>query len=472
MSVLVVVAVALAALAPSFVGLHERWTDADEATYTHGYLIAALCVFLLWRANAGRPLDEASRQVRPLAVLLLAAAGLVWLVALRAGVGIVEWMMLPLLLWLAVLAAFGPAIARRNLFAVGFLYFAIPLWGSFNAIFQWATVFAVRGLLRVIGIPSHFSGNFVEIPAGTFEIAGGCSGLHYVIVALALAALMGEVRGDDWKGRARLLLLAGALAVVTNWIRVFIIIVAGHHTDMQHYLVAQSHYGFGWVLFAAAMVVFFVLERRMALPRESARHPARNVPSSPLAFRPAGVAVLVLATIAGLQAASARSTISPAAAAALSADAAGDWAPRVEGADAQLLRVDPLAGEALVQVRQYIFHVQRQGKELGGFGNDLTAGHTVLASESTTISDRPAMLHEARDSSGRTWLIAISYQVAGRHFAAPLPAQLHYAFESLSGLRSAPASILLWRTPCDPDCGEASARIAQSVAKEAGGTEP
>src|SRR5690606_24257028 len=123
----------------------------------------------------------------------------------------------------------------------------------------------VRGLLRVVGIPSHFIGNDVQIPAGTFEIAGGCSGLHFFVVALAIGALMGEMRGDDWRGRLKLLLLAGALALVCNWLRVFTIILAGHYTHMQHYLVAQSHYGYGWMVFALAMVVFFVLERRIAI---------------------------------------------------------------------------------------------------------------------------------------------------------------------------------------------------------------
>src|SRR5690606_16830265 len=168
--------------------------------------------------------------------VLLGGAAVGWVLVVRAGIGIVEWMALPVILILAIWAAFGPAVARRNLFPIGYLYFAIPIWGSVNGLFQSATVVAVRGLLRVVGVPSHFNGNFVEIPAGTFEIAGGCSGLHFVIVALALAALMGEMRGDDWRGRSILLVLAGALAVVTNWIRVFVIIVAGHQTDMQHYL--------------------------------------------------------------------------------------------------------------------------------------------------------------------------------------------------------------------------------------------
>ena len=46
---------------------------------------------------------------------------------------------------------------------------------------------AVRVLLRTVGIPAYFDGLQFQIPAGSFEIAGGCSGLHFLIVALAIA---------------------------------------------------------------------------------------------------------------------------------------------------------------------------------------------------------------------------------------------------------------------------------------------
>ena len=42
----------------------------------------------------------------------------------------------------------------------------------------------------------------------------------------------------------------------------FIIIVAGDLTDMQHYLVRVDHSVFGWVVFAVAMVAFLLLAGR------------------------------------------------------------------------------------------------------------------------------------------------------------------------------------------------------------------
>ena len=104
----------------------------------------------------------------------------------------------------------------------------------------------------------------MHLAAGVFEVAGGCSGIHFLIVSLALATLYGEIGRDSLKVRLQLVALAAGLALLTNWLRVYIIIVAGHLTDMQHFLIREGHYNFGWMLFAGMMVVFFLLARRFA----------------------------------------------------------------------------------------------------------------------------------------------------------------------------------------------------------------
>src|SRR5262249_20634373 len=139
--------------------------------------------------------------------------------------------------------------ARRAAFPLAFLYFALPLWDYLNPLVHAATVHAVRLMLRLVGVPAFFSGDTVSIPAGTFAIEDGCSGLHFVIVALAIAALVGEMRQDGWRLRVRWLATALVLAMITNWIRVFSIILLGHFTLMQNYIVRVSHYWYGWALF-------------------------------------------------------------------------------------------------------------------------------------------------------------------------------------------------------------------------------
>jgi exosortase len=468
-----VIAMVLAACAPTVLLLHREWTDW-EGTYSHGYLVAVISIFLLWRSRpaAGTAPREAL-DVRALAALLV--AGLAWLVGARSGLAGLELLLLPVLLVLAVWVALGAAAAKRALFAVGFLYVASPLWGSINAIPQWTTIFVVRGLLRAVGIPSYFEGNLVHLPAGTFEIAGGCSGLHYLMVAIALGLLMGELRGDRWPGRLRLLLLAVALAIFANWVRVFTIILAGHYTDMQHYLVAQSHYGYGWALFALAIAAFCLLERRMPVAAVAPPTPAPVAPMARSArLLPLASAGLALGVIALLQSLSAR----PAAAGPAFEPAPGGqwtrapaqqgaWLPRVAGADASSGGDYMSAQGVLVQRRHFVLLSQRQGKELGGYGDDLTGTGidtgTREDGERATLGSRPATLYRVRGPDGVTSLVAASYSTAGRTYAGPVAAQLRYAVGSLARLRSQPASLTLWRTPCVPDCAAARQQLERFV---------
>lgn len=464
-----IVAVALAACWPTLVGLHNRWTLWSETTYTHGYLIAAISLYLLWRANVRHPAP--SRPARPLvAFAALILFGFLWAFAVRAGIVALELFLFPVLLLLAIWAGCGIQAARRSAFAVGFLYFALPLWDTVNGLFQGATVLAVRGMLRLVDIPAYFVGNFVQIPAGVFEIEGGCSGLHYAMVALALGALMGEMRGDGWQGRIKLLALAGGLAVLTNWIRVFTIILAGHFSDMQHPLVADSHYNYGWMLFAAAMVVFFVIERRMTLPPRKARSLLPSLHGA-LLDRPAVMTMAVLVAVAGLQwfsARPARAQIQPLApgvqwSAAAGAVDAVSWSPRVLGADDQQVSTYRSSSGAIVHRHQYMFLSQRQDKELGAYGNDLHGGHALASEGVARIGGRPVTVRVLHDAGGDPWLMAASYSVAGHHSAAPLPAQVRYALHSLARWRSRPALLTLWRTPCIPDCQTAERVLGQFI---------
>ena len=192
-----------------------------------------------------------------------------------------------MIFWLAATAAFGWAVGRLLLFPAAYLYFAMPIW--YPAPLQDLTVLAMHGLLRITGPPALFTGDVIHIPNGTFRIEEGCSGVHFMIVGLAVAALYGEKQRDPWRIRAWQLALMAALAVLANWVRVYTVIEAGYLTDMQSYLVRVSHYGFGWAVFAATLVVFFWLVTRFGPDTVPAAAPVVSFPPA----RPAPVSSCV-----------------------------------------------------------------------------------------------------------------------------------------------------------------------------------
>lgn len=442
---------------PGSAALVSFWNDTDAKTYTHGWLVAGLAVWLLLRNHARFAAPIASHLAVAPALLVLGAA---WLVAYKAGIQIVFISLLPVMSLLAVLACFGWRSARAALPAVAYLFFAIPVWGAINPLLQWSSVLAVRFVLRVIGIPVHFDGALVHIPAGTFEIADACSGLHYFIVALAIGALYGELHRDRIRTRVLLVALSAAFAVLANWIRIVIIVIAGHTTDMQHPLVSDEHYTFGWYVFAAAMVLFFLVARRLPVESAGAQRQAADFDLGanviPVRALFATVAVLSLAPAWNL---ASRALIPEhAGESALprvngwsgphEQEAAGDWAPLFVGADLERRAAYRHEGRQ-VELYSAVYFEQRQGKELIGYGNSLLGPGWTIHDRRT--GPRPPWTElEATDARGDRWLIAYAYRIGDAWYAGGRWFQLRYGIEALLGMPE--SAVLIARIACESEC--------------------
>ena len=464
---MLVIAGMLVSFAPATRALAGLWLDTGETTYTHGFLIAAVSIWLLWRGRDVRASAAISDSRVALFALCMLAATLLWELCFHAGIRDGFLLLLPPLLWLALFLVRGEAVARASTFAIGFLYFAIPVWDYLNGIAQAGTVVAVRSMLRLSGVPTFFSGNFVQIPAGTFEIAGGCSGLHFIMVALAVTALIGELRGDDWRGRLKWLALGLLFAVLTNWIRVYTIILAGHLTHMQHYLVRVSHYGYGWALFGVALFLLFLLERRSPLPETSARptvDPNAALFGAPWAIA-AGILIAVLPMM--LHAAIESRSVSenqavsasrlPVPAGWRSEPGESGWRPVQREADV-IARQRFRRESADVEMVVAWYAALAQGKELGGFGNRPAGDAVVVASTRRERGDQVITEQRMVTADGES-LLWVEFRVGSRSFANASVAQLWYGWQTLRHLRSMPSSVRLFHTACAPDCDAARAAL-------------
>ncbi len=240
---LLVICLAVAAfgMAPAFLSLWPKWWDSF--TYSHGLPIVAISLWLIWRQHDA--IDNAPREKGWWAIPVLLAALFLWTLSLAASVEIGIEALLPAVLWLTVAAVFGLQVARRLVFPIGFLYFAIPVWDSINGALLGATVSVVDGILDLLRVPAFIQGNNVQIPSGAFEIASGCSGLHFFIIVLAISALYGHLYYRKVLHKGLLFGIAALFALLSNWLRVSIIIIAGHLTEMQTFLVRVDHYYFG-----------------------------------------------------------------------------------------------------------------------------------------------------------------------------------------------------------------------------------
>lgn len=455
---------------PTTVSLVEQWEDTVRRTYTHGYLIVALALWLLWRNRSTWVRVELRPSV--LACIAVVAASVVWLIAYRAGVRIAHQALLPAMIFGAFAACYGWMAARRNVLPFAFIYFAVPLWDALNPLLQSASTFAVRVLLRIAGIPAYFSGNTFTLPAGSLEIAGGCSGLHFFVVGVAIAVLYGELNRDSLRTRVKLVLLAALLAMLTNWIRIFIITIAAHLTDMQHYLVSEEHYSFGWVMFAGTMLIFFLIVRRWPLsadPEVEADAPAPQ--TGPIVWHGAALALASLIVAPAwlladdnVVAPEDLPQVMPLRVENWSTESLtrNDWKPVFIGADL-IQRAAFFRDSRTVEGFAALYADQHQGKELAGFNNSVLGESMIPRRRATSAGVDRWMEMEAADWRGDRWLLWYAYRLDQQWYDRTLSMQIQYGVRSLA---AAPLSaVVAFRTPCaGDDCSAARATLRDFTA--------
>lgn len=436
---------------PSVASLWQRWQP--DPSYSHGVLVVAVSAWLVWReARAGR-LSGATPSYAALAALPL--LGFAWLLAMAGSVAIVQWLLLPALLFAVAWALFGRRAFSRLWFPIGFMLFAIPVWDWLKPLLQDITTWVVGVALMLLRVPAHLDGYRVMLPAGSFEIVEGCSGMHYFLVSLTLGCLYGWLWYQRLAPTLKLLCVALGVAVIANWIRVFAVIYAGYLSDMQHFLVQVDHYYFGWVMYLllSAPVLWYARSLETAIataPSTPAASDASDVPHNDrrwLAVTGWALAALLLAPLGWWLLSSVETRPAP----AHLPDGAGDWTrlgparpdwrPAFRGADATLD-----AGYWLDQqgVDAWVVYYARpqQGAELVSQGNRLAARRDGRL----TVRDGEALL----SGPGGERLIHYRYLVGGRETTRPLVAKIYQIVATLSGRPE--AALIAYSAFCGSDC--------------------
>jgi exosortase len=447
---------------PSAAVYAAQWSDFVNITYTHGWLIVAVCLALIVRERDAIAAAEA--RPWPAAHLALAGCAFLWMVCYRANSQDLHITVFPALIWLAIAAAFGRHVAQLLVFPVLFFYFAVPSWSELSAPLQSLTVLAVQGLLRVTGPPAIISGDLIHIPNGTFRIEEGCSGLHFLIVGLAIAALHGELRRDPWRTRAAQLVFMTWLALLANWVRVYTVIERGYLTDMQTYLVRVSHYWFGWGVFVVALVVFFWVTERFG-PKPQPRALRAAVPELPV---PRGELIGVAGAVAILAAVPALSTMlralnpppplsaamatqRPVAWSAASLDPHSSWAPAFVKPDQEERRTFIDTSGNAVEAYTVAYRTQSQEAKLYGSHSSILGRDLHLRSRAVIDTAAGAFRESVvSDGAGAHWIIWSRYEVGRRPFVAPLASQLWFGL--VATVSNPRARLIALRTACTPDC--------------------
>jgi exosortase A len=259
----------------------------DDGTYSHAYLIPFIVAYLFYDLSISKKLIFRD-TVSWFALGLLLFSAYFLFVTSTAQISLGYWLAILMLFCGAINFLFKPSV--KLFFPAIYFIFLIPLWGLLTIPLQSLSVIAVNTLMSLTSIPVFVEQQFVHIPSGVFEIADGCSGLRYLLTSLAISSLYIFLYLRNTKNIIIFASITIFGALLTNWIRIAILIIIGHQTEMTSDLMTD-HNMFGWYVYAPFMLLLFKLggyladkEDNKQITSDNSAKIQLNYPSWPLAL--------------------------------------------------------------------------------------------------------------------------------------------------------------------------------------------
>lgn len=244
----------------AFLFLYRLGVDAllaiwDTTTYQHGTLILPIALFLAWR-NRHR---AATRQPRPsaLGLALLGLLGAFWVLGRVADITTAQTFVVVALLPALVVTLLGPGVARAFLFPLVYLFFAWPVGDSIIPTLQDYTAWATVLLVRLSGVPVFMEGLRFQLPQASFSVIEACSGLRYLLAALALGVVYAYVSYRSFWRRLLFVAVAVVLSLAANAIRAYALVMVTAFVNPA-FASGTAHIFMGWAIFAGLLLALFL----------------------------------------------------------------------------------------------------------------------------------------------------------------------------------------------------------------------
>jgi len=231
--------------------LHYWW---DSWTYGHGILILPLSAYLIWTKRTY--FQVANNSPNYLGLLVLTFFCFVWWFASLTDIEIILQLAFIGILIGIFWSLKGWKVTSVFLLPLMLPIMALPVWTPIVPILQYITTHVVANVLHWLSIPVYVESHYIRIPEGKISIEEVCAGLRYLLAAMTVALVYVYLYLRQTKYQLIYLLIVAVLSLAVNWIRVFVVILAGHLTNMTHYLV-HNHANFGWWLFAFTLFPIF-----------------------------------------------------------------------------------------------------------------------------------------------------------------------------------------------------------------------
>jgi exosortase A len=435
----------VAAFYPTVIEVGRLWFETEA--YAHGIMVPFISLWLAWRVRA-----QLARNIRPsywaLGAVAGIASGLLWFVGEVLQISSFRHFSVVLLLISSIAACFGKDFFRALLFPILFLLFAVPFGDFLIEPMMDQTADAAVLALQWTGIPVYREARSIQIPSGRWAVVEACAGTRYLMASVMLGALYSYLFYRSWKRRVVFMVIAIVVPIVANWLRAYLIIMAGHLSD-NTIGVGADHILFGWVFFGAFIFAMFSIGARWR--EDSDDHPQFNVvsKSDQVPSRNALTAVVVAAavtvalpTLASRLAPSAepRTIQSYSEKLGWSIDARELWTPEFSGERARLnTSYRPKNGVSITTYRG-VFEAQRGQNRMLRYGNrffpEMDTASAKIQSRVATMKlggkDISVIEYKIPERVG-VRVIRGFYQVGESETANPYVAKLKLAIQLLTG---------------------------------------
>ena len=230
--------------------LFASWFD-DGDYISKGPILWGLAGYFLLRDVSWRRLFDSNGNNGDLLLLSVVLVSLVLLDSRE-----------PLLLPMLVIALIRHFSVERGVQPNGFilfclLAFSLPYFPLLVPYLQSMAVFVVEGTLGLFGIPVLVQENYIAIPRGQFYVADSCSGFRYLANNLILFFLYALFSRFNTRQFLMALVVTVVLALIVNWLRIFIIIFVAHNWGLDVPFFVKDHGNLGWVVYIFMLIPFF-----------------------------------------------------------------------------------------------------------------------------------------------------------------------------------------------------------------------
>ncbi len=281
---------------PTLYSMAQIWERSE--TFAHGYVIAPISIFLIWRMRD--ELAYLTPKVCWFALVPLTGLAAMWVIARLVDVTVVQQFCVVLMLACVVWLVLGTQYLKALWFPLAFLLLAVPFGEGLIPFLIERTADFVVFALKLSGLPVYRDGNLLMIPSGTWSVVSGCSGMRYLMATITVGTLFAYLNYHSWWRRVLFVVIAIAVAIVANWLRAYGIVMIAHLSGMKLAL-GVDHYIYGWVFFG---IVIFLLMGIGSIWTEhpepvQGKMPDNSVSTTPVSTLQLATALTAILLIAG-----------------------------------------------------------------------------------------------------------------------------------------------------------------------------